>query len=58
MGLNCSYFIKGENLEEVVNTALQHVREKHANDFNSIHTPAEIEQMKQSLARSTRILTK
>jgi predicted small metal-binding protein len=53
MGLNCSFLIKGETLEEVTLKALEHVREKHESNFNSIHTPEEIERMKQALARST-----
>ncbi len=56
MGLNCSFVVKGETLEEVTEKALQHVREKHADDFNAIHSPAQIEQMRQSLARSTRVV--
>ena len=57
MGLNCTFLIKGESLEDVVLKALAHVKENHAKDFNSLHTPAEVEQMKQSLARSTRIIS-
>lgn len=56
MGLNCSFVVKGETLEEVTEKALQHVREKHADDFNAIHSPAQIEQMRQALARSTRVV--
>lgn len=56
MGLDCSFIVKGETLEEVTKKALEHVREKHANDFNSIHSPAEIEKMEQALARSTRVV--
>ena len=56
MGLNCSFIVKGETLEEVTKKALVHVQEVHADDFNSIHTPAEIEQMKIALARSIRVV--
>jgi predicted small metal-binding protein len=56
MGLNCSFFVKGETLEEVTEKALEHVREKHAGDFNLMETPAEIERMRQSLMRSTRVV--
>lgn len=56
MRLNCSFVVKGETLEEVTKKALEHVREKHADDFNSIHSPAEIERMEQALARSTRVV--
>lgn len=56
MGLNCSFVIKGETLEEVTRKALEHVREKHAGDFNNIQSPAEIEQMEKSLMRSTRVV--
>jgi predicted small metal-binding protein len=56
MGLRCSYVVDGMTLEEVSKKALEHVLEKHTNDFNSITTPAEMEKMKQSLARSTRVV--
>ncbi len=56
MGLNCAFVIKCETLEEVTQKALEHVREKHSTDFNAINSPAEIEQMKKSLARSTRVV--
>jgi len=56
MGLNCPFVIKGEALEDVTIKAFEHVRENHTNDFNSIETPEEIERMKISLARSTRVL--
>lgn len=48
--------LTGETLEEVTQKALEHVREIHANDFNSIHTPAEVEQMEKALARSTHVV--
>ena len=56
MGLNCSFIVKGETIEEVTKKALEHVREKHAADFNNIQSPAEIVQMEQSLMRSTRVV--
>jgi predicted small metal-binding protein len=57
MGLNCLFVIKGATPEEVGKAALEHVREKHANEFNPIHTPAEIDQMLKALLRSTREVT-
>ncbi len=48
--------VKAENLDEVIKQALNHVRDNHANDFKSINTPAEIEQMEQALIRSTRVV--
>ena len=56
MGLNCPFIVTGETLEEVTKKALEHVQETHANDFNSIHSPAEIERMEQALARSTNVV--
>jgi predicted small metal-binding protein len=56
MGLNCSFVVKGETLDEVTAKALQHVREVHAKDFNNIQSPLEIEQMEHSLMRSTRVV--
>jgi len=56
MGLNCTFVVKGESVEEVTKKALEHVREKHAENFNSIHSQAEIQQMEQALARSTRLV--
>ncbi len=56
MGLNCSFVVKGETLEAVTKKALEHILEKHTGDFNSIHSPAEIEEMKKALARSTRVV--
>lgn len=58
MGLNCSFMAKGETLEEVTKMALEHVREKHANDFNSINSAAEIEQMELALTRSTQVVAR
>lgn len=56
MGLNCPFVVKGETLDEVTRKALEHVREKHADDFNNIQSPAEIEQMAKALSRSTRVV--
>ncbi len=56
MGLNCPFVVKGETLEEVTQKALEHVREKHAADFNTVSSAAEIDQMKKSLARSVRVV--
>jgi len=56
MGLNCSFVVKGETLDEVTKKALEHVQEKHTDDFNLIQSPGEIVQMEQSLARSTRVV--
>lgn len=56
MGLRCTFSVKGETVEEVTKKALEHVRENHAADFNSINSPAEIEQMKRALARSTSVV--
>jgi predicted small metal-binding protein len=56
MGLKCTFMVKGETVEEVTKQALEHVREVHGAEFNSLQTPAEIERMEKSLARSTRIV--
>lgn len=56
MGLNCSFLVDDKNLEDVVNQALEHVREKHANNFNTIESPEEMERMKKALANSTRVI--
>ncbi len=56
MGLNCPFVIKGETLEEVTKQAFEHVREKHADAFNQIHSPQQIEEMQKALARSTRVV--
>ena len=56
MGLNCSFVVKGQTIEEVTKKALEHVRETHASEFNSINSPAEINQMEQALKRSTRVV--
>ena len=56
MGLNCLYVVKGQTLEEVTKQAIDHVLQNHADDFNSLESPEEIEKMKQALARSTRVV--
>jgi predicted small metal-binding protein len=56
MGLNCSFVVKCETLEESTQQALQHVREKHAADFNLIQSPAQIQDMEKALARSVRVV--
>jgi predicted small metal-binding protein len=56
MGLNCSFKVTGETIEEVTQKALEHVREMHANEFNSMSSPLEIEQMEHSLTRSTHVV--
>jgi predicted small metal-binding protein len=56
MGLKCTFMVKGERVEEVTKKALEHVLEVHGADFNSLQTPAEIERMEKSLARSTRVV--
>jgi hypothetical protein len=49
--------VKGETMEEVTQMALEHVREKHTDDFNIIASPAQIDEMKKALARSTRVVS-
>jgi predicted small metal-binding protein len=56
MGLHCPYIVKGETIEQVTEQALAHVRENHADDFNSLKTTAEIEQMRQAISRSTHVV--
>jgi predicted small metal-binding protein len=56
MGLSCPYIIKGATVEEVAQKALEHVQEMHQNDFNAIRSPAQIEEMRKALARSTRVV--
>jgi predicted small metal-binding protein len=56
MGLNCSFVVKGDTLEEVTKKALEHVREQHKKDFNNIDSPGEIVQMERALTRSTRVV--
>lgn len=56
MGLNCPFIVKGNTLEEVTKKALEHVREKHSDNFNNLHSAAELEKMEQALGRSTRVV--
>lgn len=56
MGLSCPFVVKGVTLEEVTQKALEHVLEKHADDFNLIDSPAQIDEMQKALARSTRVV--
>ena len=56
MGLNCSFMIKGETQEEVTQKALEHIQEMHSDSFNSLLSPAQIEEMRKALARSTRVV--
>lgn len=56
MGLNCPFIVKGETVEEVTKKAMEHVREKHAGDFNLFESPEQIRQMERALARSTRVV--
>jgi predicted small metal-binding protein len=56
MGLSCPFVVKGKTVDEVTQQALEHIREQHAQEFNIIDTPAQIESMRQSLARSTRVV--
>jgi predicted small metal-binding protein len=56
MGLSCHFMVKGETAEEVAQKALEHIQEKHSDEFNNITTPAQIENMLKVLARSTRVV--
>jgi len=56
MGLSCPFVVKGETREEVTRKALEHVREKHVDDFNLVNSPDEIQRMEHSLMRSTRVV--
>jgi predicted small metal-binding protein len=56
MGLNCSFVVKSETLEEATQKALQHVREMHTADFNNIQSAAQIRDMEKALARSVRVV--
>jgi len=56
MGLNCEFVVIGETMEEVTSKAFEHVREMHADQFNSLELPAEIERMKKSLERAARVM--
>jgi predicted small metal-binding protein len=56
MGLDCPFRIKGDTIENVIEKALEHIREQHTEDFKAFLSPVEIESMKKSLARSTRVV--
>jgi len=56
MGLACSFMVKCETLEEVTRKAMEHVQQNHANDFNNVVTPVEVERMERALSRSTRVV--
>lgn len=56
MGLACSFMVRGETLDEVTRKAMEHVRQNHANDFNTVVTPVEVERMERALSRSTRVV--
>jgi predicted small metal-binding protein len=56
MGLSCPFIVKGETAEEVTQKALEHVREKHAEEFNLIQSPTQIRDMEKALARSIRVV--
>jgi predicted small metal-binding protein len=56
MGLKCTFVVKGETVEEVTKSALEHVREAHAAEFNIINSPEQIQEMQKALARSTRVV--
>jgi predicted small metal-binding protein len=56
MGLNCPFRIKGDSLEDITSKALEHIRKNHAGDFKDLLSAAQIEEMKKSLARSTRVV--
>ncbi|HEX2980958.1 MAG TPA: DUF1059 domain-containing protein [Anaerolineaceae bacterium] len=57
LGLNCHFEIKGATVKEVTQKAMEHIQEMHPNDFKSLRSPAEIEQMEQALARSVRVVS-
>jgi predicted small metal-binding protein len=56
MGLSCFFYVKGETVEEVTQKALEHIKEEHADNFNSLQSPEQIENMLKVLARSTRVV--
>ncbi len=56
MGLNCPFVVKAVTVEEVTQKAMEHIREKHRDDFNLIESPEQIAQMEQALKRSTRVV--
>jgi predicted small metal-binding protein len=56
MGLSCPFIVKGETVDYVVQKALDHILEKHSQDFNVIRTPEQIEAMRKSLSRATKVI--
>jgi len=56
MGLNCPFIVSGDSVEKVVQIALDHVQAKHTQDFNTIESAVQIDVMRKSLERSTRIV--
>jgi predicted small metal-binding protein len=56
MGLRCNYRIKGESIETVVQEALEHIREIHSAEFNNLASTTQLDEMKKSLMRSTRVV--
>lgn len=56
MGINCMFVAKSETVEEVTTLALEHVLEKHRENFNNIESAEEIKRMEKALAHSTRIV--
>lgn len=56
MGLSCNWRVKGETVESVTLQAFEHIRDEHSQDFKGLTSPTEIEAMKKSLARSTRVV--
>jgi predicted small metal-binding protein len=56
MGLNSPFRSKGDSLEDIASKALEHIRKNHAGDFKDLLSAAQIEEMKKSLARSTRVI--
>jgi predicted small metal-binding protein len=55
MGLNCPFVLKGEDEEEVIQKALDHVMKEHTEDFRAIHSQDEMKSMALSLKRSMRV---
>jgi predicted small metal-binding protein len=56
MGLNCPFVMKGETMEEVTRKALDHILEAHLNDFNTLTTAVQKEEMRKALGRSMRVV--
>lgn len=56
MGLKCGFVVKGNTIEEVTKAALAHIKEKHADEFNAMNSPAQVAAMEKALARSTRVV--